>query len=66
MTIGGQLLQVRNSFTLSPTGSYTRVKTKVTNLSATPLTNVRYWIGTQDDWVGIADNPAKTKGTISG
>jgi hypothetical protein len=66
MTLGIQTVQVRNTYTLSQSGAYTRVKTKVTNTSVSPLTNVRYWIGTQDDWVGIADNPAKTKGNIAG
>jgi hypothetical protein len=61
MTIGGQLVQVRNKYTLSQSGAYTRVKTKIINMSATPLVNIRHWIGTRDDWVGIADNPAKTK-----
>jgi large repetitive protein len=64
MTASGQTFQVRNTFTLSQSGSFTRVKTKITNTSATPLNNVRYWVGTRDDWVGTADNPAKTKGII--
>lgn len=28
------------------------------------LENLRYWVGTRDDWVGTSDSPTKTRGNI--
>ena len=43
-----------------------RIVTKIENTSPGDILNLRYWIGTQDDWVGVSDSPTETKGTLSG
>ena len=31
---------------------------------ATTATNIRYWVGTRDDYVGGTDQPTKVRGTL--
>ncbi len=64
VTIGGQTFQVRNSYSLGQTDSFVRIVTRVTNTGATALSNLRVWVGTQDDWVGTTDSPLKRRGNL--
>jgi len=64
ITIGSQYLQVKNTYFLPQNSSYLKVTTKVKNINSTYLENVRIWIGTRDDWVGLSDAVRKQKGNL--
>jgi hypothetical protein len=64
ITIGSQLFLVENTYTLGASDGFFKVKTKITNKSATTATNVRLWVGTRDDWVGATDGPTKQRGNL--
>ena len=66
VTVGGQTFQVRQAYSLGQTDSFVRIVTRVTNTSASPLQNVRVWVGTRDDWVGTTDQPTKRRGNLIG
>jgi len=59
-------IDITNSYTLGQDKKFVRTTTTVSNNSATtPLTNVRLWIGTRDDFVGESDSSYMAKGNIS-
>ncbi len=64
ITVGTTTLRVENTYELEQNKSYITVTTKVTNLSASTAENVRFWIGTRDDYVGGTDVPNKIKGNL--
>ncbi len=55
---------VRNTYTLGDGDRFIKTLTAVTNTSATPIENMRLWLGTRDDWVAISDSNYKTKGNL--
>lgn len=66
IVVNGKNLQVKNTYTLLPGKSFVRVKTKITNLDPTQTaTNIRYWVGTGDDWISTNDSNYKTRGNIT-
>ncbi len=59
-------IDITNSYTLEQDKKFVRTTTTVSNNSTTtPLTNVRLWIGTRDDFVGESDTSYMAKGNIS-
>ncbi|MCV2355588.1 filamentous hemagglutinin N-terminal domain-containing protein [Paucibacter sp. B2R-40] len=60
----GQLIRVQNSFELLTGNQYAKTETQLTNLGANTLSNLRLWIGTRDDYVGLGDSSYKSKGNI--
>jgi filamentous hemagglutinin family protein len=66
ISVGGSPVSISNTYTLDNSSKYMRAVTALGNpsTSTTDLTNVRLWIGTQDDWVGGTDSPTKTKGNF--
>jgi gliding motility-associated-like protein len=64
INVGGSLLEVENTFTLLQNAGYIEVKVKVKNVSAAPISNVRIWVGTRDDFVGLTDSNIKQKGNL--
>jgi uncharacterized repeat protein (TIGR02543 family) len=64
-TINGKSVQVTNTFELGLGNSFVKISTEIKNIESTySLTNLRYWVGTRDDWVGNSDGPTKRKGNI--
>ena len=61
-----QSASVTHSYTLKTGDAYINMDSRVTNQSSAPLTNVRMWLGTGDDFIGTSDHNFKTKGIISG
>lgn len=55
---------IENWYTLGMSDGFIKVKTKITNQSATTATNVRLWVGTRDDYVGGTDLPRKDRGNL--
>lgn len=64
ISVNSQTFLVENSYTLGMTDGFIRVKTKITNQSASNATNVRLWVGTRDDYVGGTDQPTKERGNL--
>jgi filamentous hemagglutinin family protein len=61
----GQSARLENSYELLSGNRYLKTVSKLTNLSGSPLTNLRVWVGTRDDYVAQNDRPTKTKGNIA-
>ncbi|WP_039114318.1 gliding motility-associated C-terminal domain-containing protein [Flavobacterium sp. KMS] len=66
ITINGSLLEVENTYTLEQNSSFIIINIKIKNIGTAPVSNVRYWSGTKDDFIGTNDNPLKTRGNIVG
>lgn len=61
----GLPVKVENTYTLAPSVQFLKTDTVLTNLGGSALDNVRLWVGTRDDWVGVRDSNYKTKGNIT-
>jgi len=59
-------LEFEHTYTLEDGNTFARITTKVTNKAATEATNVRYWVGTKDDWIIEEDEPTIARGNIDG
>ncbi|WP_071324520.1 two-partner secretion domain-containing protein [Janthinobacterium sp. 1_2014MBL_MicDiv] len=59
-----QSARVTHTYALKAGDSFVNMDSRLTNLSDTPLTNVRMWLGTGDDYIGASDANYKTKGNI--
>lgn len=64
VSINGKTVLIENTFELGENKSFVKITTKFTNTSESSVTNFRYWVGTQDDYVGTSDRPNKLKGNI--
>lgn len=64
VTIAAKTLLVSNTYELLPGKSFIKIITRVTNTSGAPVTNLRYWVGTRDDFVGLSDTPTKERGNL--
>ena len=64
ITINSQVLEVKTTYYLPQNSAFVKVTTRLKNLSASLMENVRTWIGTRDDWVGNSDVTRKQKGSI--
>lgn len=62
--INGKDIQINNKYELSQGKSFIKVTTKFTNKSESTVSNLRYWVGTRDDYVGGTDGPTKNKGNL--
>jgi hypothetical protein len=70
LTIAGKVLNLENKYELGQSDNFIKITTKVTNDVANvgangTIGNVRYWVGTQDDYVGTSDRPTKTRGNVT-
>jgi len=64
VTIAGKSLELRNTYQLAPGKSFVKVVSRITNISGAPVNNLRYWVGTRDDFVGLSDGPTKQRGNL--
>lgn len=64
ISVNSQTFLIENWYTLGMADGFIRVKTKITNQSASTATNVRLWVGTRDDFVGGTDRPTKDRGNL--
>ncbi len=61
----GGTADITHNYTLGANDNFIKTTTTVKNNSgATPLTNVRFWVGTRDDYVGQSDSNYKAKGNL--
>jgi hypothetical protein len=61
----GVTLSVTHVYTLLANTNYIKADTSVRTLSGT-ASNVRFWVGTSDDWVGETDSPTSSLGLVTG
>lgn len=64
VTIAAKTLLVSNTYELLPGKSFIKIITRVTNTSGVAVSNLRYWVGTRDDFVGLSDSPTKERGNL--
>jgi filamentous hemagglutinin family protein len=58
-------VDIQNSYTLNADTNYLKAVTSFINTSGSNLSNIRLWVGTQDDYVATNDRNYKTKGNIT-
>lgn len=63
---GGEAVKVDNTYTLSSGASFVKIDTNLTNVGASAASNLRLWVGTQDDYVATRDSQYKYKGNLTG
>lgn len=64
LSINGKLVQITHEYVLPQDKFLIKITTTLKNLSDSTMTNLRYWVGTQDDYIGNNDSNFKTKGNI--
>ena len=64
ITVGTAQLELINSFNIDAGTNFIEVTTTAKNIGAAAITNLRYWIGTRDDFVGDTDSPAIVRGNL--
>ncbi|MCE5348065.1 MAG: gliding motility-associated C-terminal domain-containing protein [Bacteroidales bacterium] len=64
ITINSLTLEIKNTYELGQDKSFIKITTNVKNTSGSTINNVRYWVGTRDDYVGGTDAPKKEKGNL--
>ena len=64
ISFSGTNLMVETTYVLLPESPFMKISVKLTNPGTTAIPNVRMWIGTRDDYVGITDNPSKQRGNL--
>ena len=64
--VAGFDLEVINSYKIDVGGKFIEITTTAKNVSPTTITNLRYWVGTRDDWVGAQDCVTKERGNLVG
>jgi uncharacterized repeat protein (TIGR02543 family) len=64
VSINGKVLQITHEYELPQDKFLIKITTTLKNLSESSMTNLRYWVGTRDDYIGNSDVNYKTKGNI--
>lgn len=63
--VGSDLFEVTFTYYVAAVNdNFCKVTTSIKNVGSATATNVRYWVGTRDDYVGVFDSNTKTKGNI--
>ena len=65
VTIAGELLEIRNIFTLDRTSQFLKVATRVKNLGSNTLTNLRAWALNGDQMIGPSDGDSANLSLVS-
>ncbi|WP_432460641.1 MULTISPECIES: thrombospondin type 3 repeat-containing protein [unclassified Agarivorans] len=52
------------SFTVEQDSPYVSITISLSNLGTSNVENLRFWMGTRDDYVGTDDSPTKTRGNL--
>ncbi|MEK7441330.1 MAG: hypothetical protein AABZ78_11075, partial [Chloroflexota bacterium] len=64
ITVNGKNFEIKNTYSLGQNDAFVKITVKVTNKSGSTVSNIRYWIGTRDDYVKTTDRPNKFKGNL--
>lgn len=65
ITIGTARLELTNAYQIRQDKNFVQVLTTIKNIGLAQATNIRYWIGTRDDYVGGTDQPTKIRGNLN-
>ena len=65
-SISGQNILFRNTFSLGLNDTFVKITNVMINNSTAPVQNAYIWVGTRDDFVGMADVNTKTRGNLIG
>jgi hypothetical protein len=63
-TVLDQNIIFQNTFSLGQNDSFVKIITQVTNNDTSHIQNIRIWVGTRDDYVGLTDSNIKTRGNL--
>ena len=66
ISVGTAQLEVINSYSIGLGDNFVKITTAAKNIGAAAVTNLRYWIGTKDDYVGGTDSPTIIRGNLVG
>ncbi|MDC0515627.1 hypothetical protein OAN99_07430, partial [Flavobacteriaceae bacterium] len=64
ISIGTNSFTLKHSYTLEDSNKFIKIKTTLTNTGASSATNIRFWVGTKDDYIGNTDRPTKVRSNI--
>ena len=64
ITIGSNQFELTHSYTLEDSNKFIKIETTLTNTGASSATNIRFWVGTKDDYIGNTDRPTKVRSNI--
>ncbi|MCT4589718.1 MAG: hypothetical protein N4A71_17985, partial [Carboxylicivirga sp.] len=64
INVGGSNLEIQSIYELGETDNFIKITTQITNNSGAAISNLRYWVGTRDDYVGGTDGPQKQRGNL--
>lgn len=64
ITSGLSVLEVINSYDIGANNNFVEITTTAKNIGFNSVSNIRYWIGTRDDYVGGTDLPTKVRGNL--
>lgn len=65
ITVGTALLELTNAYSLGQDKNFVQVMTTIRNIGTAQASNIRYWVGTRDDYVGGTDQPTKIRGNLN-
>ena len=65
ITVGTARLELTNAYTIGQNRNFVQLMTTIRNIGIAPATNIRYWVGTRDDFVGGTDQPTKVRGRLN-
>ena len=61
----GEIVELERTYTLGSGSRYLRIDETIRNVGTTAANNLRFWVGTRDDYIGPNDTNTKTRGNIS-
>ena len=64
ISIGTNSFTLTHSYSLEDSKKFIKIKTTLTNTGARSATNIRFWVGTNDDFIGGTDRPTKIRSNI--
>lgn len=64
ISIGSYDFELTHSYTLEDSNKFIKIETTLTNTGASSATNIRFWVGTRDDYIGTTDTPKKVRSNI--
>ena len=65
ITVGTARLELTNAYSIGQNKNFVQIMTTIKNIGPTQATNIRYWVGTRDDYVGGEDRPTKVRGFLN-
>ncbi len=64
ITVGSAQFELINSYSLGLDDKYIKITTTLKNISSSAISNIRYWIGSEHDYIGNTDFLNKKRGNL--